>query len=68
MPSCEYCWNRRWLFDDDYYKAMADAEQRKAPCTTATPEGEKARAGQFWDEERQCDTRKCDASPNGADK
>lgn len=58
MSACEYCWGRRDLFGGDYYKAMKDAEERKAPCTQDTLEGAKARAGQFWDEERQCDRRK----------
>lgn len=57
MSACEYCWGRRWLFDNDYYKAMADAEKSKAPCTTDTIEGAKARAGQFWDEATQTDKR-----------
>ena len=46
------------MFGDDYYKAMKDAEETKAPCTTDTIEGAKARAGQWWDEERQIDRRK----------
>jgi len=57
MSACEYCWGRRWMFDDDYYKAMADAEKNKAVCTTNTLEGAKARAGQFWDEDAQQDRR-----------
>lgn len=57
MPACEYCWGRRLFFGDDYYKAMKDAEERKAPCTQDTPEGAKARAGQFWDEATQRDKR-----------
>lgn len=57
MSACEYCWGRRWLFNDDYYAAMLDAEAEKAPCTTDTLEGAKARAGQWWDEENQRDRR-----------
>lgn len=57
MPACEYCWIRRFFFDNDYYKSMKAAEDEKAPCTTDTLEGAKARAGQFWDEEKQRDRR-----------
>ena len=45
------------MFDNDYYKSMADAEKNRAPCTQDTIEGAKARAGQFWDEEKQMDRR-----------
>ena len=57
MSACEYCWGRRHLFNNDYYAAMKAAEECKAPCTTDTPEGAKARAGQWWDEEKQIDRR-----------
>lgn len=57
MSACEYCWGRRHLFGGDYYAAMKDAEERKAPCTQDTPEGAKDRAGQWWDEVNQRDSR-----------
>lgn len=57
MSACEYCWGRRWMFDNDYYKSMEDAVKNHAACTTDTLEGKKARAGQFWDEATQQDRR-----------
>lgn len=61
MSACEYCWGRRWMFGNDYYKSMEAAEKEKAVCTTDTLEGAKARAGQFWDEEKQMDRRKSES-------
>lgn len=57
MSACEHCWGQRYLFNNDYYAAMKDAEERKAPCTQDTLDGAKARAGQWWDEEKQQDRR-----------
>jgi hypothetical protein len=57
MSACEYCWSMRHFFGGDYYASMKDAAERKAPCTQPTLEGAKARAGQFWDEEKQRDRR-----------
>ena len=44
MSACEHCWGRRHFFGGDYYAAMKDAEERKAPCTQDTLEGKKDRA------------------------
>lgn len=57
MPACEKCWR------DAYYRSRATGhsqsecyaklleERRDNPCSP------KEQAGQFWDEERQCDKR-----------
>ena len=66
MSACEYCWGRSRLLGIDYYDAMKMAEKENAPCTKATVEGAKARAGQWWDEETQTDKR--DAAPRSPDK
>lgn len=60
MPACEKCWNiaRERNFSDPsksvtdhYYNVMAEAEKSDHPCSP------KEKAGDFWDEENQCDTR-----------
>lgn len=56
------------MFGDDYYAAMLDAEKRKAPCTQDTPEGAKARAGQWWDEATQRDRRDAANSSSSSTK
>jgi hypothetical protein len=56
VPSCERCWNHRHD-DDDYYRVMADAERDGLECTKDTIEGARLRAGQWWDEATQRDTR-----------
>lgn len=63
MPSCDCCWAdaswRHWDgsidINEAYYAAMKDHEARRCVCTQNNPEGEKARAGCFWDGKR--DTR-----------
>ena len=59
MPSCEKCWSearRRSMFEggtisDHYYRVMKEVEDSGNVCTA------REKAGQFWDEERQCDSR-----------
>ncbi len=60
MSSCEKCWTRakiRHLGDrsksitDHYYDIMREVQGTGPHCT---PEEQ---AGQFWDEEKQCDSR-----------
>lgn len=57
MSSCEKCWGDAYLRarlshrdqTDCYYELL---EERKGnPCTP------KEKAGQWWDEEKQCDSR-----------
>lgn len=63
MPSCECCWADSWCHEpDSYYRAMKEHEDRRCVCTQKTLEGRKARAGQFWDEETQTDTRDREAA------
>lgn len=57
MPSCECCWQEaarrafwgRELAADLYYDVMRDHEADKCVCTQKGPDGDRARAGQFWD-------------------
>ncbi len=60
MPSCEKCWTvarSRYCSDmsksitDHYYIVMKEVEDSGIECTP------KQKAGEFWDEEKQCDTR-----------
>jgi hypothetical protein len=65
MASCERCWDearRREhrdgrLLTEHYYVVMREAEEQAAVCTQDTLEGRIARAGDYWDAERQLDTR-----------
>lgn len=65
MSACEHCWSiaRSQAYHtggstaDEYYVQMERAERRKEPCTQDTPEGARLRAGQFWDEAKQQDSR-----------
>lgn len=57
MSSCECCYteaiNRTWFDGSDrlemYYRVMAEHQQNECVCTQVGTEGDKARAGQFWD-------------------
>lgn len=73
MSACECCWQARHGFQDDidgpgaaYYKAMKAHEERGCVCTKDTLEGRRARAGQWWDEEKQIDTRDVKEAPPDA--
>ena len=55
--TCECCWEARGWSETDYYVVMARHEAAKCPCTQDTPEGKRRRAGQFWDEAKQRDSR-----------
>lgn len=65
MSACEHCWGiaRSQAYHtgrattDEYYIQMDRAERAKAPCTQDTLEGRRLRAGQFWDEAKQQDSR-----------
>ena len=63
MASCEYCWSLSAL--GEYSKTIARAEAEGWPCTKNDEEGARLRAGRFWDEATQTDTRftQPDASP-----
>ncbi len=69
MPSCECCWadaqNRACAYGqsvtDHYNAVMQEHQDRKCACTQKTPEGDKARAGQFWKDGRDTRTEKQDA-------
>ena len=56
MPACEHCWSQRDT-DDDYYRVMQRALAEGWECTKDTPEGARMRAGLWWDEATQRDTR-----------
>lgn len=64
MPSCECCWEaaaRRALsaqvdMSEVYAQVLREHEERGCPCTKPGPEGDRLRAGQFWQDGR--DTRK----------
>lgn len=61
--TCECCWNARPLDSrsgsptGEYTATVLEHERRGCICTTDTPEGRRKHAGQFWDEERQMDSR-----------
>lgn len=57
MPSCECCYARSGGSYDDYLETLGIHLVNKCVCTKETIEGKRARAGQWWDEERQVDTR-----------
>ena len=57
MSACERCWRLSRLIGRDYYEQMRRAEQTHAICTRPTLEGARARAGEFWDDATQSDTR-----------
>lgn len=57
MPACEKCWGDAYLRhletggpQDICYHELLE-ERRDNPCSP------KEQAGQFWDEEKQCDKR-----------
>lgn len=59
--TCECCWADRYRFQDGdsvgYNDATEDHERRGCVCAADTLEGRKARAGRFWDDATQTDTR-----------
>jgi hypothetical protein len=65
MPSCECCYDafsRKRFFvggsgSPTYTDSVIEHQERGCECSKNTPEGARLRAGQFWDEERQCDRR-----------
>lgn len=65
MPSCERCRDLALIrhrecggeLSDHYNDVLREAEEQKQPCTQNTPLGQRLRAGQFWDDERQIDRR-----------
>jgi len=58
MPSCEKCWgdayrrefNQPLKSQSEHYHDLLE-ERKDNPCSP------KEQAGQFWDEEHQCDSR-----------
>lgn len=56
MASCERCWSRS-DGAEDYSRVMREAERDELECTKNTVEGARLRAGQWWDEATQRDTR-----------
>lgn len=53
--SCEKCWSDAYDFGqsdqtENYHRLLA--ERKDKPCSP------REQAGQWWDEERQCDSRK----------
>ena len=57
MSACEHCWGISRLLGIEYHDQIERAEREKAPCTQATVEGARLRAGQWWDELMQKDRR-----------
>lgn len=58
MSACEKCWSDAYLkarcqspYDQVYWYNKLLEERKDNPCTP------KQQAGQFWDEEKQCDSR-----------
>ncbi len=57
MPSCERCWADAYLRSYGSHKSQSECyeellkERKNNPCSP------KDQAGQWWDEERQCDSR-----------
>jgi len=54
MPSCEKCWEDAFIpyigtDVDKYWRLLKERENN--PCSP------KEQAGQWWDEEKQCDSR-----------
>ena len=56
MASCEHCWSRSHDAEG-YYRVLREAERDGDECTKNTIEGARLRAGQWWDEVTQRDTR-----------
>ncbi len=57
MASCEKCWGDAYLrsrlnhrSQSEWYRDLLE-ERKGSPCSS------KEQAGQFWDEEKQCDSR-----------
>ena len=60
MSACECCWWSKSLFQDPseaYHRALKEHQDSGCVCTKDTLEGRKARAGQWWDETLQRDSR-----------
>lgn len=68
MPMCEKCWGRAYMDTlDDPHLSQGDAyrriiNERDKAGFKCTP---KEQAGQWWDEERQCDSRQASARGEG---
>lgn len=69
MASCECCWNGASELAMHlggpvrYHEVIKEHEDRHCVCTKPGPEGDRARAGQFWDEKRMIDIRKDPDTP-----
>lgn len=57
MTACEHCWQMAKLLGIEYRQQIERAEREHYPCTQDTIDGRKLRAGQFWDSEKNCDSR-----------
>ncbi len=64
MASCECCRNealQRYVYDlsEEYNRVMSEHQDNKCVCTQDTPEGDQARAGQFWVDGKDTRKEKC---------
>lgn len=64
MPSCECCWSEAQQrtygggdIHEEYARVQREHEDKRCVCVMITPEGDKARAGKFWDEAQAVDRR-----------
>lgn len=60
MSACEHCWGMARLMGIHYHDQLARAEREHATCTQDNIDGARLRAGQWWDEEKQRDSRSTD--------
>ena len=57
MPTCEKCWGDAYIRSRESWKTQTECyyelleERKDSPCLP------REQAGQFWDEEHQCDRR-----------
>jgi len=59
MLYCEKCWGDAYLrMINDLSKSQTEHYEDLLIERDCNPCSEKEQAGQFWDEERQCDSRK----------
>lgn len=57
MTSCERCWVLAKERGVTYHEQLRAAEEREEPCTLGDLEAKRLQAGDYWDAERQVDSR-----------
>jgi hypothetical protein len=57
MPSCEKCWSDAYLLSRATGENQADVYERLVEKRQSDPCSPRQQAGQWWNEERQMDSR-----------